>query len=205
MRAVALLLAAGLLVAGCGRDEPAATVDGIAVAAAAVDRDLADIASNDRFVKERAEAGVAFKGTAKGSYDSGIVAELLDRKISAVLVRREIGRRGLAVTPEALALAEATLREQVVAGNGDPLLDGFPPRYQRAQIRVQAESDVLQQDEQRRAGGDANGYAALLRRLRSQARVEVSERFGRWDTSDPERPRVVARGAGGPTSATAVR
>jgi hypothetical protein len=173
---------------GCGGGGGfAAKVGRDTISASAMDRDLGDIARNERFVKARAEKGVAFFGTKPGTYDSGIVAELLTRKITALLVHQEVARRHLAVSADARTAAEKALRAQVVDTNGDPLLDLFPRRYVVAQVETQAESDVLQADEGEQA------YPALLRKLRSGAVVTVSSRFGRWDTSDPERVRVVAR------------
>jgi hypothetical protein len=181
-------VAGALLLAGCGGGGGiAATVNGDTISASAMDRDLADIAKNERFVKARADKGVAFLGTKRGTYDSGIVAELLNRKISAVLVHQEAVHRHLVVTAEARADAEKALRAQVVDTNGDPLLDGFPRRYVLAQVETQAESDVLQADEGEQA------YPALLRRLRADATVTVSPRFGRWDRTDPNRIRVAPR------------
>jgi hypothetical protein len=189
--ALLLVVAVGACDRGAGF---AAKVGADTIPASALDRDLGDIAENARFVKASTEKGRAFYGTRKGTYDVAIVAELLNRKITATLVHQEVVRRGLPITPAARDAAEKALRAQVVDVSGDPLLDGFPRRYVDAQIQVQAESGVLEDDESAR-DPSPGAYEVLLSRLRSEAAVEVSPRFGTWDRSDPKKIRLVPPGS----------
>jgi hypothetical protein len=143
LAAVLLLLAAG---PACGRRSPAAaTVNGERILASAVDRDLADIAQNEPYLEARSREGLPFRGTRQGTFDAFVVAELLNRKVTALLVRQELERRKLSTRPGDLDVARETLRRQVVdPATGRSLLDGFPDRYTAEQMRIQAESDLLQ-------------------------------------------------------------
>lgn len=156
--AVALLVMA-LAAPACGRRGPvAATVNGERIPASAVDRDLADIAQNEPYLEARSREGLPFRGTRAGTFDAFVVAELLNRKVTALLVRQELERRRIRTRPEDLDVARETLRRQVVdPASGASLLEGFPDRYAAEQIRIQAESDLLQAAE----GGVALDEAAL--------------------------------------------
>ena len=164
MTAAAARLAAALLLMAvsapaCGRRSPAAaTVNGERIPASAIDRDLADIAQNEPYLEARSREGLPFRGTRAGTFDAFVVAELLNRKVTAILVRQELEKRRLRVRSEDLEVARETVRRQVVdPATGASLLDGFPDRYAAEQIRIQAESDLLQAAE----GGVALDDAAL--------------------------------------------
>jgi len=161
---VLALVAGGL--SACRASGPAtgtaaATVNGERITAAAVDQDLADIAENKPFLDARSEQGLAFFGTQPGTYDATVVAELLDRKVTALLVRQELGRRAIGPSPDDLRRVREELRAQLVdPASGASLLDGFPGRYVDEQARTQAESDVLQASEGRVALDEASLRAA---------------------------------------------
>lgn len=190
-RALVLALAVVGLVACRGPEGVAATVDGEPIAVAEVDRELADIASNQPFLEARRQQGLAFRGVAPGSYDAAVVAELVDRKVTALLVRRELDRRGLEPSPADLVRARDELRSQLVdPASGASLLDGFPNRYVDEQARLQAESDILQASE----GGVALDDAAL--RGAYEAEVDrYREWCVRWIVSGPTDPEAADRAA----------
>ena len=142
----AVLLAVTLGAAACnGRGPVAATVNGEAIPVAAVDRELADIAGNKAFLEARSREGVAFLGTKPGTYDAAAVALVLNRRITALLVRQELARRTIRVAAADLAAGREEVRRQLVdPASGASLLDGFPSRYVDEQARLQAESALLQ-------------------------------------------------------------
>ena len=189
-RLVLVLVVVGLVACG-GSEAVAATVDGEPITAAAIDRELADIASNQPFLAARSQQGLAFRGTQPGSYDAVVVAELLDRRVTALLVRRELNRRSLAPDSADVVRAREELRRQLVdPTSGASLLDGFPGRYVDEQARLQAESDVLQASE----GGVALDETALRRAYEAEAdayRVWCV----RWIVSEPNDPEPATRAA----------
>lgn len=141
---IALGLTIGLL--GCSApDAPAATVNGEPIPAAAVQQDLDDVAQNTAYLEARTQQGLPFRGAEPGTYDTAVVADILDRKVMALIVHQELARRRLGPVQTAVDQARDELRRQVVDPNsGAPLMDGFPGRYVDQQARLQAESDVLQ-------------------------------------------------------------
>lgn len=152
-----LVVSAGLAACG-GEPAMAAVVNGERVPASAVDRELADIGANAPFVESRRRQGLAFQGTQPGTYDAFAVAELLNRRVTAVLVRQELARRRLdPATADVASAREALRREVVDPESGASLLEGFPGRYVDEQVRIRAESDLLQAAE----GGVGLDDAAL--------------------------------------------
>lgn len=172
VRLGALLLAVTVTAFGCrGRGPVAATVNDEEIPLSAVDRELADIAGNKAFVEARSREGVTFLGTRPGTFDALAVAQVLNRRITALLVRQELARRSLRVGAADLDAGRDELRRQLVEpATGASLLDGFPPRYVEEQARVQAESDLLQAAE----GGvrlDDVGLRAAYEESRDRYRV----------------------------------
>lgn len=175
VRAVAMVLVmtvSGAGLAGCHGTEPvvAATVNGEQITAAQLDQDLADIAQNRPFLEARREQGFGFEGTQAGTYDTGVVAELLDNKVTSLLVRQELSRRGISPTAEDVGRAREALRRRLVDPNtGEPILDSFPEQYIDQQARAQADSDALQVSEAKVAVDEAalrEAYQASLDRFR---------------------------------------
>ena len=191
IRTLVLVLAVVGLAACRGSEGVAATVDGEAITVAAVDRELADIASNQPFLEARSRQGLAFRGTEPGSYDAAVVAELLDRKVTALLVRREVSRRGLTPDPDDAVRGREELRRQLVdPASGASLLEGFPSQYVDEQARLQVESDVLQASE----GGVALDEAALRRAYEAEADI-YRVWCVRWIVSGPSDPEAAIRAA----------
>lgn len=172
-RLAAVLLVMAAVAPACGRrPQVAAAVNGARIPASAVDRDLADIARNQPYIEARSREGLPFRGTKPGTYDAFVVAELLNRKVTALLVHQELERRRLETRPEDLDVARETLRRQLVdPATGRSLLEGFPDRYAADQIRIQAESDLLQASE----GGVALDDEALR-----SAYEASTERYRVW-------------------------
>lgn len=175
VRALALVLvmaAGGAGLAGCHGSEPvvAATVNGEQITAAELDQDLADIGQNRPFLEARREQGFGFEGTQPGTYEAGVVAELLDNKVTSLLVRQELARRGITPTAGDVGRAREALRRRLVDPNtGAPILDSFPERYIDQQARAQADSDALQASEAKVAVDEAalrQAYEASLERFR---------------------------------------
>lgn len=189
----AILVAAAIGISACGggpRPE-AATVNGEPIPAAAVDRDLSDIAGNKPYLAARDRAGLPLFGTRPGTFDAATVAELLNRRITAVLVHQELGARGRSATVADLVQAREMLRRQEVdPASGASLLDGFPGRYVDTQARIQAESDLLQASE---------GGVALDDRALRAAYDAAPDRYRvwcvRWIVYGPAEPDPVARAA----------
>lgn len=220
-RLAAVLLTAALGTAACGRSAPvAATVNGERIPAAAVDRELADIAGNKPFLEARDRQGLPFRGTRPGTYDAATVAEVLNRRVTALLVRQELGRRGIAVAPADLDLGLEALRRQLVdPDSGASLLEGFSRRYIDEQARIQAESDLLQaaeagvglDDSALRAAYDAsldryrvwcvrwilyglNDLDAAAKASAARAAVAAGEDFGRVATRESSDTGSAGRG-----------
>ncbi len=172
-------------------DVPAATVNGERISAAVIDQDLADIAENQPFVEARSQQGLPFRGAQPGTYDATVVAELLDRRITGVLVRQELARRSIGFSPDDISRARDELRRELVdRASGASLLDGFPERYVDEQARSQAESDLLQAAEAKVALDEATlraAYGADPDRFRVWCL--------RWIVADESDPEAAARAA----------
>ncbi len=187
----ALGLTLGLL--ACRAPEgAAATVNGERITAAAVTQDLDDVARNEAYLKARAQQGLAFRGDRPGTYDAAVVSELLDRKVTALIVRQELVRRRIGPAQPAVDQAREELRRQVVdPTTGTSFMDGFPSRYVDQQARDQAESDVLQA---------AEGNVSLDDAALQAAYSAGTERFRvwcvRWIVLRPTEPEAADRAAG---------
>ena len=161
-RVGALLLVLALGSAGCDSSEAvAATVNGESIPASALDRELAAISGNEPFVEARRQQGLSFRGSEPGTYDAFAVAELLNRRVTAVLVRQELDHRRIDRASADVGAARDALRREVVdPASGASLLEGFPDRYVDEQVRLRAESDLLQAAEGGLALDDAGLRAA---------------------------------------------
>lgn len=193
-RALVVILAlvgVGACTATDSAEAAAATVDGQRISVASVEQDLADIGQNEAFLEARSQQGLSFQGSEPGTYDAAVVAELVDRKVTALLVRRELARRGIGPSPDDVNMAREELRRQLVdPESGASLLDGFPARYVDEQARSQAESDVLQA---------AEGKVALDEPALLAAYDTSAERFRvwclRWIVSGRDDPEAANRAA----------
>ncbi|MEO5678216.1 MAG: peptidyl-prolyl cis-trans isomerase [Acidimicrobiales bacterium] len=193
---VALALALALLSVACQRTTTsvgaaAATVDGERITAADLDRDLTDVASNGPYLEARSQQGLSFRGAEPGTFDATVVAEVLDRKVTSLLARRELARRGLSASPTEVDAARQELRRQVVdPASGTPLMDGFPRRYVDEQALTQAESDVLEASEGKVALDEASLRAAY------EANTDQFRQWCvRWIVAGPDKPEAVIRAA----------
>ena len=193
---VLVLILAGGGLAGCGPADPAAeaaavTVNGERITAASIDQDLGDIAQNTAFVEARSRQGLGFRGSQPGTYDASVVAELLDNKVTTLLVRQELGRRGISPSPDDVRRAREDLRRRLVdPETGAAILDAFPERYADQQARAQAESDALQASEGKVALDDAalrDAYQAGAERFRVWC--------VRWIVAGPAEPEAATRAA----------
>jgi len=142
------LLAFSVLVAGCGSlTSYAAKVNGRRITQNELDRELNAVLGNKAYLDEvdqsfASQAQASARGAGEGTLNSVFVARLLERRIAFELVRQEVKKKDLEVTPKDLEAARA---EILTAFDGDErILNAFPKSYREELVRSTAEVSVLE-------------------------------------------------------------
>ena len=153
-----LLLAAGLFLAGCGSlTSYAAKVNGQRITQNELDRELNAILGNKAYL-EQVDQGFAQQtgeraiGTGKGTLNTVFVARVLERRIAYELIRQELNRRKLTVTPNDVEQARKELVESL---EDEKILEAFPKGYRDELLRSNAQVAVLQRFLERGRGDEA--------------------------------------------------
>ena len=124
---VALTVALGLALAGCGSATPyAAKVNGETITQKQLEDEMRSIALNDAYVK-KVEQTTQVRGTGVGDFDVAFTGQVLGRQIQYVLVDAEITKRKIKILPADLQAARADVAQQA---GGEDILNGFPKAYQ---------------------------------------------------------------------------
>jgi parvulin-like peptidyl-prolyl isomerase len=151
-RLFTLLLAASVAASACGAGLAyAARVNSAAISRSSLDGELKDISQNKGYVQafdQQTNGSGPIEGTTPGTFNQAFVADLLTQRIEYALIHQELQRRH--ALPDSAAVQQA--RQEVgqsltVTGSGgtasQPLLPGFPSRYQNTLVERRAEVDAL--------------------------------------------------------------
>lgn len=135
------------LLAACGSFESyAAEVNGRRISQDELNRELEAILGNERYLEQvdqgfAAGTGEPAKGAGNGTFNSVFVAAVLDRRIGFELIRQEVQRRGIRITPEQRRSTRQSLEEDYTP----EVFRAFPERYREELVQVFAEVAALQE------------------------------------------------------------
>lgn len=136
----ALVAGLALVATACGSVSPyAAKVDDTSISQDELEKELRSIAANGPYLR-LVESRQQVKGTGANTFDAAFTALALTRQIYYELISAELAKRKLAVGPEDLAAARATVIQQI---QGEDVFQDFPEDYQQELIRRQAQLDLL--------------------------------------------------------------
>ncbi|MDQ3643825.1 MAG: SurA N-terminal domain-containing protein, partial [Actinomycetota bacterium] len=141
------LLAATVLLAGCGSlTSYAAKVNGRRITQNELDRELNAVLGNKAYLDQidqsfASQAQESARGAGKDTLNSVFVARLLERRIAFELIRQEVKKKDLDVTPKDL---EAAKSEIVSSFEDERILNAFPQSYRDELVRSTAEVTVLE-------------------------------------------------------------
>jgi hypothetical protein len=136
----ALVAGFAMMATACGSVSPyAAKVDSTSISQNELENELRSIAANGPYLK-LVESRQQVKGTGAGTFDAAFTALALTRQIYYQLIGTELTRRKLAIGPDDLTAARATVIEQI---QGEDVFKDFPKSYQDELIRRQAQLDLL--------------------------------------------------------------
>ncbi len=126
-RAVLVVALASVALASCGSATVAASVDGRSLSVAALNAELADVASNAVFVHELTANHEPVFGPRRESYTALFVDNILSRRITIMRVEAALSHVHPVVTPIARSLASALATQ---SAGGQAVFAGFPRSYQ---------------------------------------------------------------------------
>ena len=193
-----LLLAAAVLLAGCGSlTSYAAKVNGRRITQNELDRELNAVLGNKAYLDQidqsfGSQAQASARGAGEGTLNSVFVARLLERRIAFELVHQEVKKKDLEVTPKDLEAAKAEILASF--DNDQRLLNAFPQSYRDELVRSTAEVTVLERAFTQTPTDDAALKAFY------EANKGTFETFCLRGIIVPERPqaeRIKSRVAGG--------
>jgi parvulin-like peptidyl-prolyl isomerase len=144
---VALLAAVAL--AGCSSfDSYAAEVNGERISQDELRGELNAILDNKPYLEQidqdfagDTQGQERAIGEGKGTFNTVFVAAVLNRRIGFELIRQEVARRKLKVTPEQLRRTRQTLEERITK----PVFNNFPKSYRDELVRIFTEQVVLEE------------------------------------------------------------
>ena len=187
---LALVAVLGLAATACGSvSSYAATVDGTRISRSDLEGELRDIAGNDKYLKY-IESQVQVRSS--GVFDAAFTAQVLTNQIVYELVRQDLERRKLTVTPADLEAVRPSVAERM---GGQEILDAFAPEYRDTLIRRAAEISVLSfalleqgtPDEAAKAYYDAHQdefAQACVRHILVPTKEEADQVKGRLDAGE---------------------
>jgi hypothetical protein len=167
---IAAVAVAGLSL-GCAEQSAAVRVGDRTVSESAMVDELDAFGSNEALFAPGQSAD-ALEGELASSYDQQFVSEILQQRITFMLVAEVFEREGLELADQDRAEAEQTLASQLGGG-----LDAFPESY-----RDEFVDDVARYNALARELGPDEFDAALVEEADS-TEITVSSRFGSWDES----------------------
>ncbi len=135
------VVALGLGASGCGLTPYVAKVNGTVLTRAQLFSELSAIAASPSDVSSYAHSGITVKGKAKGTYTTTFVDQILDQRISLILIQQANQKRKVTITPDDLALAKQDI---VTSVGGTKTFDAFPSSYQSYLVKSAAEFTVLE-------------------------------------------------------------
>ncbi len=158
MRKALLLLALLALVgAGCNVSPYAAVVNGTTITQSSLDAELTAVRGDPRLLQAyQSTARIKVVGSGQGTFDSGFVAAVLERRIEAELVHQAVVSRRIPVTKEDLVLATP---DAVASVGGQKAFDALPNSYRDELVHEEADAVALAS----RLAGANIGQAAISR------------------------------------------
>jgi hypothetical protein len=133
-------------VTACQSPTPyAAVVEGHQIPAKDLDSELTAMVDNAGYSAELAKNGATLEGKGgKGTYDQAFVSRVLTRQILLQLVKDELDRKHVALSPADLTAGRAAASSQLVSSSGTDLFKAFPASYQNVLATRDAELTALQ-------------------------------------------------------------
>lgn len=142
----AVALAVVVLGACSSFESYAAEVNGRRITQDELRGELKAILGNRRYLDQvdqgfAAGGGERAKGAGKGTFNTVFVAAVLDRRIGFTLIREEVRRRRIRVTPAMLRRTRSNLEQQFTRA----VFSDFPASYREDLVRAFAEASALQE------------------------------------------------------------
>lgn len=109
-------------------EAPAATVDGHEISLDVISDEIDIIEANDAY-RNALEESYGKQITEGGTFDAAFAAQLLTIDVYYEVIERDLERRGVEISAEALATAEAEIANQF--GSRPEILEAFPESYQQ--------------------------------------------------------------------------
>lgn len=199
-------LLAAVVLAGCGSlTSYAAKVNGRSITQNELDRELNAVLNNKTYLDQidqsfASQARQSARGAGEGTLNSAFVARLLERRIAFELIRQEVKKRDLEVTPKDLEAAKAEILASFE--NDERIFNAFPQSYREELVRSTAEVAVLERSFSQAPMDDAAVRAYY------EANRGAFETFCLRGIIVPDRPqaeRVKSRVAGGADFAAIAR
>jgi foldase protein PrsA len=133
--------ALGLGASACGLAPYVAKVNGTVLTRSQLFSELSAIASSPSDVSSYAQSGITVNGKVKGTYTTSFVDQIIDQRISLILIQQANQKRKATITPDALALAKQDI---IASVGGDKTFDAFPSAYQSYLVNSAAEFTTLE-------------------------------------------------------------
>lgn len=119
----------------------AALVNGSPISQDKINRELADLAGNTKYVQLINQQGSSgpVTGTSPGSYNKAFVAALLDQQVRFEIIRQQLVASNALPAPDKVAAAKTAVSDAFPAG----MFAAFPTRYQDVLATQQADADAF--------------------------------------------------------------
>lgn len=137
---IVAFLGVGAILSSCGTASVAATVNGATISSQALTSEINSITANQTFVKQLQSSQQIF-GTGTNTYDMNFVDEVLNRRISMVLIDQEAKKLGIHLTSQDIALGRVDAEQTF---GGATVFAQFPKEYQAQLIKDSAMLDVVE-------------------------------------------------------------
>lgn len=144
MKRLGVLLAVAAVTVGSAcssvTDRAAATVGDTRITADELEREVEVILDNDTYREALEQSyGSAVRGSAKGSFQTAFVAQVLKFRVLYELLEQELDRRGVEITDDDLAQGKEETESQFSGlPDGEKVLKSFPSWYRRQLDRQSA-------------------------------------------------------------------
>lgn len=140
-RLLPLLAASAVALSACSTSPYAAIVNGQRVSVSSLNTELAQVSANKSFLKQIQSSQGSIYGTGKGTYSSAFTAQILNRRVSVILVDQELAHLHLRVGAQQQVLALGVAESGF---GGAAVFSQFPPSYRAQLIQDTAAIDTLE-------------------------------------------------------------
>jgi hypothetical protein len=167
---LAALVLAGLGAAGCAGQSPGVRVGDRTVSEPDLVDELDAFGQNDALFGEGGQAAAGIEGELRDSYDQGFVGDIIEQRITFLLVEQIFEDEGLTLGDGDRRESEAQLGTQMGEAFS-ALPDGYRDDFVTDVARYNLLLEQLGPDE----------FDAALIEVSAQTEIEVNSRFGQWD------------------------